>query len=281
MCAREVPLDASLCILLALFGLLFGSFANVVIWRFPRGESLSHPGSHCPVCETPIVWYDNIPVLSWIALGRRCRFCAVPISARYPMVELLSAGLWVLAGAFFGVSTQTAVAVFFFYLLLILSFIDIDLRRLPNALVGLLFVVGLVGVAVSQLTDVSALPLTPIGHSMWGQPAVAAAIGAVTASGVTLAIALIYQRVAHVEQAQGAGDVKLLAAIGLYLGPYALLALFLANVLGSIYGIVGAWFRGVSLREASIPFGPFLAVASVAVALVGPAIWGWYLALLT
>ena len=270
-----------LYILLALFGLLFGSFANVVIWRFPRGESLSHPGSHCPVCESSIAWYDNVPVLSWLVLGARCRFCGVAISPRYPAVELLSAGLWVLAGVLFGATLQTAAAVFLFYLLLILSFIDLDLRRLPNGLVGLLFVVGVVGVAASQFTRFAVLPLLPSGSGIWGVPVVAAAVGAFGAAGVTLAIALCYQAIFHVEQAQGAGDVKLLAALGLYLGPFALLALFFANVLGSIYGIVVARATGESLRDASIPFGPFLAFASVVVVAVGPAVWGWYLGLMT
>ena len=275
----EVPLDALFYILLALFGLLFGSFANVVIWRFPRGESLSHPGSHCPVCEKPISWYDNVPLLSWLVLGGRCRSCGTAIPVRYPVVELLSAVLWVLAGVLFGMSLQTAAAVFFFYLLLILSFIDLDLRRLPNGLVGLLFGVGLLGVLVSQFTRFEALPLLPGGQGVWGAPIVAAGIGALASAGVTLAIAKGYERVRGVE-GSGMGDVKLLAAIGLYLGYYALLALFLANILGAAYGVVAARARGVSLREVPLPFGPFLAVASIAVAALGPAVWSWYLSLL-
>ncbi len=175
--SREVPLESLLYISLALFGLLFGSFANVVIWRFPRGESLSHPGSHCPVCETPIAWYDNVPFVSWVALGGRCRSCGTAIPVRYPVVELLSAVLWVLAGVVFGVSLQTAAAVFFFYMLLILSFIDLDVQRLPNALVGLMFGVGVVGVLVSQFTSLRVLPLLPGGTGVWGEPVVMALRG--------------------------------------------------------------------------------------------------------
>ena len=265
--------------LLALFGLLFGSFANVVIWRFPRGESLSHPGSHCPLCESPIAWYDNVPVLSWILLGGRCRSCATAISVRYPVVELLSAVLWVLAGVLFRLSLQTAWAVFFFYLLLVLSCIDLDVRRLPNELVGLLFGAGVAGVAFSQFTKIGALPLLPGGQGVWGEPAIMAAAGALSAAGLMFIVALLYERVRGV-QGLGMGDVKLLAVMGLYLGLYSLLALFFGSVLGAVYGLVAARAKGISLRTA-LPFGPFLAVASVAVTALGPAAWSWYVALLT
>jgi leader peptidase (prepilin peptidase)/N-methyltransferase len=191
-------------------------------------------------------------------------------------VELLSSVLWVLAGVMFGVSLQTLWAVFFFYMLLILSCIDLDLRRLPNGLVALLFGVGLVGVLISQFTRFRAIPLLSTGTGFWGQPIVAASIGAVAAAGLTLAIAALYERVRHV-RGSGMGDVKLLAAIGLYLGPYALLALFIANIIGAAFGVVTARSRGVSLRAVPLPFGPFLAGAAVLVTAWGPALWGWYL----
>ncbi len=265
-------------ITLALFGLLFGSFANVVIWRFPRGESLSYPGSHCPVCEAPISWYDNVPVASWIALRGRCRSCDAPISARYPAVELMSSVLWVVAGVLFGMSFKTAFAVFFFYLLLILSFIDLDLRRLPNALLGLMSVVGLVGILFSQLTRLQALPLLATGQGLLGEPAVSAALGAAAAAGVMLLIALGYERYRHT-QGLGMGDIKLLAVMGLYLGLFALMALFLGTLLGAAWGLLAARARRTSLRQA-MPFGPFLALGSFATVLFGPAVWNWYITLL-
>jgi prepilin signal peptidase PulO-like enzyme (type II secretory pathway) len=152
------------------------------------------------------------------------------------------------------------------------------LRRLPNGLVGLLFGVGLLGVAISQFTRLEALPLLSGGQGVWGEPIVAAGIGALASAGVTLGIAKGYERVRGV-QGSGMGDVKLLAAIGLYLGYYALLALFLANIFGALYGVVAARARKVSLRDVPLPFGPFLAVAAIAVAALGPAVWGWYLSL--
>jgi len=265
---------------LFLFGLALGSFANVVIWRFPRGESLSHPGSHCPVCAAPISWRDNIPVVSWLLLHGRCRSCGASISIRYPVVELLSAALWVLAGVLFGASLQTLFGVFFFYLLLILSFIDLDLRRLPNGLLGLLLGVGVVGVMVSQFTRFPALPLLPSGPGLLGEPVVFAGVGALSASGVMLVIALGYERLRHV-QGLGMGDIKLLAVMGLYLGPYALLALFLAAILGAVYGVLSTRTKGVTLGKGTMPFGPFLGAGSIVIAAFGPCVWNWYLSLLT
>lgn len=272
-------MESVLYALLALFGLVFGSFANVVIWRFPRGESLSYPGSYCPSCENPIAWHDNIPVISWISLGGRCRSCDAPIPVRYPAVELLSAVLWVLAGVLYGLTLKTAWAVVFFYLLLVLTYIDIDTRRLPNRLVGLLFAVGVVGVSVSQFTDFEALPLLRAGGGIWAHPAVFAAAGAAGASGFMLVIALAYERMRHV-QGLGMGDVKLLAVLGLYLGPYALVALFFASVIASFYGLASARGDGGSLRTA-FPFGPFLAASAVVVTAIGPSVWTWYLGVLT
>jgi leader peptidase (prepilin peptidase)/N-methyltransferase len=178
----------------------------------------------------------------------------------------------------FGVSLQLAFAVFFFYMLLILSFVDLDLRRLPNALVGLLFVVGVAGVLVSQLTTSSAVPLLSGGQGLLGEPVVSAGIGALAAAGVMLTIAMVYQRVRHT-QGMGMGDIKLLAVMGIYLGPYALLALFIATVLGAIWGLLVLGTSRQSMRIV-MPFGPFLALGSVLTVAAGPAVWGWYLAAL-
>ena len=169
-------------------------------------------------------------------------------------------------------------AVFFFYLLLILSFIDIDLRRLPNAMVGLLFGVGLVGVLVSQLTPLRVLPLLSGGKGLLAEPLVSAAVGTMAAAGLMLGIALGYERLRR-RQGLGMGDIKLLAAMGLYLGAYALLALFFATAFGAVYGLVAVRFK-MEGQSQPLPFGPFLALGSVATVAFGPAVWLWYLALL-
>jgi leader peptidase (prepilin peptidase)/N-methyltransferase len=263
---------------LALFGLAFGSFANVVIWRFPRGESLSHPPSRCPACETPIRWYDNIPLVSWFLLRGRCRSCGTRISARYPTVEALSALLWAVAGVRFGQTWQTVFAVAFFYLLLILSFIDWDTMRLPDPFVGLTAVIGLAGAAASAAVGVALVPLTP-SVRLPAAPLTTALIGALLGVGVSLAIALLYSLIRKVD-GFGGGDVKLLGAMGVFLGPYVLLAFFAGSVLGAIYGVIATAASRLGLQT-KFPFGPFLAVGAVLTALWGPTLWHLYAGLLS
>jgi len=222
---------------LAVFGLVFGSFANVVIWRLPRGESLSHPDSHCPVCEAPIIWRDNVPVLSWLALRGRCRACGVPISPRYPVVELISGMLWLGAGLRFGMTLQTAAAIAFFYLLMILAYVDFDTMRLPNVLVGLLALIGLLGAAVSQFLRIPAVPLLSSGGIFGDAPLVSAFAGALVCALPALALAVVMSAVLK-RPALGMGDVKLLGVIGVFLGAYGLLAFFVGSLFGAVYGVV-------------------------------------------
>jgi leader peptidase (prepilin peptidase)/N-methyltransferase len=259
---------------LFLFGLVFGSFGNVVIWRLPRGENLSHPGSHCPKCDTPIHWYDNVPVVSWLLLRGRCRSCANPISPRYPLVELLSGFLWLGAGLRFGFTWSALVAVVFFYVLQLLAFIDWDTMRLPNSLVLTLFVVGAVGAVASQVLGVPAVPLLTSSAPWLSQPLIAALVGAVAASGLMLATSAIYSAVRG-GQGYGMGDIKLLAVIGLYVGLYSLMTMFFATLIGAVYGAVSARRAGEGGRH-KFPFGPFIALAAVGVTFFGPALWAWY-----
>ena len=258
---------------LALFGLAFGSFANVVIWRFPRGESLASPASRCPICETPIRWYDNIPLVSWFVLLGRCRACRTRISPRYPAVEALSGLLWILAGLRFGETWQTAFAIAFFYLLLILSFIDWDVMRLPDAIVGLTAAVGAAGAVLAALVGAQLVPLTP-PLPLPLAPVTTAAIGALLGVGVSVVIALLYRAVRKVD-GFGGGDVKLLGAMGIFLGPYVLIAFFAGSVLGALYAIVAVSERRLGLQT-KFPFGPFLAIAAVLTAVWGPTLWHLY-----
>ncbi len=261
-----------------LFGLLFGSFGNVVIWRLPRGESLSVPASHCPECNTPIAWHDNVPLVSWLVLLGRCRSCGSPISVRYPAVELMSGLLWMAAAIHFGLSWQTAVCIVFFYVLLLLAFIDIDTMRLPNQLVGLLAIIGAGSLAITQFTDITAAPLMPLGQGLLSIPVVYALFGALISAGSVLLIALIYSRVRGIE-GFGMGDIKLLAVMGLFLGPYTLLVLLLGSVFGALYGVVASRGHDEGMRH-KFPFGPFLALAAVVVTLAGVPFVAWYAGLL-
>lgn len=262
---------------LFLFGLVFGSFANVVIWRLPRAESLSFPPSHCPGCDTPIEWYDNIPVVSWLVLDGKCRSCHQPISARYPLVELGSALLWLLAWILWGASIRTVFGVVFFYVLLLLTFIDLDHRRLPNTLVLPLMVVGVVGVAVSAVTGAPALPLLD-GGGILSHPLTSALVGALVSAGFTLSLALVWGAVRK-QAVFGMGDVKLLFAVGLFLGVYALLVVFVASLIGSLVGVI-AGLRSKEGLKATIPFGPSIAIAAVLVSCIGPTMWSWYVSLI-
>jgi leader peptidase (prepilin peptidase)/N-methyltransferase len=265
-------------VLMGAFGLIFGSFANVVIWRLPRGESLSVPPSHCPKCGTPIRAWDNVPIVSWLLLRGRCRDCGEPISWRYPAVEALSGALWVLAGAIFGPTPVCAVAVAFFWALMILAFVDLDTGRLPNTIVGGLAVVGMAAVLASQyIPSSSAAPLVGLATSgPMSQPAVAALAGAVLGGGISTGVAGAYALVRH-RAGMGFGDFKLLAVMGVFMGPYVLLVIFFASVIGAAVGVWAARRAGASdAATFRVPFGPFLAIGAVLAVWVGPPLWAWY-----
>lgn len=256
-----------------LLGLAFGSFANVVIWRVPRGESITSPGSHCPRCHIPVRRYDNIPVVSWLMLRGRCRSCNQSISARYPLVETASGALWVLAALAFGPEARWVFAALFFWLLLVLTVIDLDTMRLPNPIVAALAVIGLSGAISGQFTGHSLTPL--VGDT--GAPLLTAAFGAVLGAGLSGGVAGVYALVRG-RSGFGMGDVKLLGAMGLFLGPYVLLALLIGSLTGAVVGIAAAARSGVGL-QAKMPFGPFLALGGVFTALVGPETIRAYLSL--
>jgi leader peptidase (prepilin peptidase)/N-methyltransferase len=263
---------------MGLFGLLFGSFANVVVWRLPRGESIVRPGSYCPSCDTPLAWYDNIPLLSYALLRGRCRACHAPISRRYPAVEAVSGGLFVVAGVLYGVSLQAVFAAVFLWGLLVLSLIDAAHFRLPNAIVGALAIVGLVGAILSQVLGVPVVPLIGMATSgPMAEPLVAALVGALAAGGLSFVFAEGYALLRK-RRGFGMGDVKLLSVLGLFIGLYAFMALFIGSLLGSIYAIARArTTTRAGLGSAKLPFGAFLALGTFVCLLVGQPAWHWYL----
>lgn len=259
----------------ALFGLVFGSFANVVIWRVPLGESVVSPPSHCPGCDTEISWYDNIPLVSWLMLRGRCRACGEPISARYPVVEASSGLLFAVAAITFDSLAQAGVAACFFWFLLVLSAIDLDCMRLPNPLVAILAGLGVTGALVSQFTTVKIVPLVGLaGAGALAQPVVASALGACLGAGLSGGIAAAYAAFRG-KTGLGMGDVKLLGVLGLFLGPDVLLALLIGSVLGAVAGLAGT--RGGKLADRRIPFGPWLALGGVITAIIGTPVVTWYL----
>ncbi len=258
-----------------LFGLLFGSFANVVIWRVPRGESIASPGSHCPGCEAPIAWYDNVPVVSWLVLRGKCRSCGTRIALRYPVVELASGALFVIAAAVFGPTLRGVFAAVYFWFLLVLSVIDLDSLRLPNVIVATLAAIGAIGAVIAQVTGAELVPLIDTASAgLFSRPLVMASLGALLGLGLSGGVAAAYSAIRR-KTGLGMGDVKLLGALGVFLGPYVLLSLFMASVFGAIVGV--ATSRGGRLAELKIPFGPWLALGGAVTAVFGPGIVGWYL----
>ncbi len=262
-----------------LFGLLFGSFANVVIWRLPRGESLAAPGSHCPACQTPIAWYDNVPLVSYAVLRGRCRACRAPIAARYPLVEAASGALFALAAWHFESVGQAAFAAVLFWFALVLGLIDLEHFRLPNPLVGALTVFGLAGVVLSHVIGSTLVPLVGMADAGWlSSPFAVALTGALVAGGLAFAVGEIYARVLGAS-GMGFGDVKFLGALGIFLGLHALSALIIASIIGSVYGVAVARRQGESLRDARVPLGAFLAIGAIVAAVAGPELWAGYLRL--
>lgn len=262
-----------------LFGLLFGSLANVIIWRVPRGESIVSPGSHCPGCGAPIRWYDNVPVIGWLLLRGRCRDCGTGISPRYPFVEALCGLLWLLAAVLWGMTIQTAFGIALFYLLMVLAFIDLDHHRLPNKLVALLAGLGSVGVALSAAGIADAVPLISIpATGFFSNPVAYALLGVVVGAGTSGLLAAAYS-VVRGTTGLGMGDVKLLGALGVFLGPYALMVLLIGSIFGTIASVV-LLRRGADVSKIRIPFGPYLAAAAVVVCAVGTPLWTWYVHLI-
>lgn len=266
--------EGFIAVLVFTLGLAFGSFANVVIWRFPRGESMSFPPSHCPACGTPVLARDNVPVISWLLLRARCRSCAAPISTRYPLVELLSGILWLLAYVLFGATLTALFAAAMFYLLLILAFIDADTMRLPNPLVALLAAVGVGGVITAHIFQTPAVPIALPNTLV--SPVVWAMLGLVAGGGLALAMSLLYA-VVRKSAGLGMGDVKLLGAMGLFLGPYVLLSLFFGSLFGAVFALTT---KAGKVAGRKIPFGPFLALGGVVCAAIGPQLVDWYLGIL-
>lgn len=243
--------------LAALVGLAVGSFLNVCIHRVPRRLSLSTPGSRCGACETAIGWRDNVPVVSYLLLGARCRHCRARISPVYPSVEIATMALFLVHLWVFGVTPLGAVRLAFACAMLVLFFIDLELQILPNR-------ITLPGIVAGLLASV----FLPPGIAL-------SALGALLGGGVLWAIAEVYVRVRGIE-GMGMGDVKMLGMIGAFLGaPLMALTLVLASLAGAIVGVaLMAGGRGDLQRR--LPFGTFLAAAAVFASLWGQPIVDWY-----
>lgn len=221
-------------------GLMVGSFLNVVIYRLPLGRNLAKPRSACPGCGKLIAWYDNIPVLSWVLLRARCRHCKTGIAVRYPFVELLTGGLFLLAWLELGSHVPTAVTVSVFLAALVaISWIDLDHRIIPDAISKPGMVLFVAAAPFSLLHETDALPWTPSwipGGKAALNALLDAGVGALVGALVILAIRAIGSWILK-KEAMGLGDVKLLGLIGAVVGPLqALYALVVGCFGGAIIG---------------------------------------------
>jgi leader peptidase (prepilin peptidase)/N-methyltransferase len=236
-------------------GLIAGSFVSVVAHRLPRKESIWGPRSKCPECDATIAAYDNVPVVSWLVLRGRCRSCGARISARYPLVELTLAVLYVAVYLVLEEdAADVALGIAFVTMLTVITLTDLEHRIIPNAV---LVAGAVVAVAIVAATDPDSLPERVIA---------AAAAGA-----FLLVAALAYAG------GMGMGDVKLAAVMGLYLGRAVAPALLVGFAVGAIVGIGLMLRHGAAARKQAIPFGPFLALGGVVGLLAGDEMLDWYL----
>jgi leader peptidase (prepilin peptidase) / N-methyltransferase len=253
----QLPPALAIAIVTA-FGAILGSFLNVCIYRLPLGKSVVWPASACTTCGRELLWYENVPVASWLVLRGRCRTCSTPISFRYPLIEAITAAMFGLAWWFYGPGPLLASRLVFGCALIVLFAIDLEHHLLPNA-------ITLPGIVIGFLLSFFAEP-------GWQ----ASLIGLLAGGGALYAIAEIYYRVRH-EEGLGMGDVKMLAMIGAFLGwKLALLTLMLASFAGTIIGVLLIATRRGGMKYA-LPFGTFLALGAAAAASVGPALLDWYL----
>ncbi|MEM7676944.1 MAG: prepilin peptidase [Myxococcota bacterium] len=273
-------------VLMGLLGALVGSFLNVVILRLPEGKSIVYPPSSCPKCGDRIPPWLNLPILSWLFLRGRCRSCKEPISARYPLVELLTALLFVAVARRFGIEPAAIAGAIMVSGLIVITFIDIDYFEIPDE--------------ISIWGTVVGCSIRPWAFDVpWWSGLVGAALG----GGFLMIVRVSYQLVRK-QEGMGLGDIKLLAMIGAFLGPGSLLGVVLvASTFGSVYGLVAMAVEKVrgpqpaEVAEArkvrfidengeewvppphSLPFGPFLALGAITMLLIGPALQRWFVML--
>jgi leader peptidase (prepilin peptidase)/N-methyltransferase len=250
------PFDDAVVFIL---GTLFGSFANVCIYRLPQRLSIIFPGSHCPSCQEALRPWQNIPVLSYLLLGGQCARCKTVISLRYPLIELSNGLLYVFLYYQYHLSVQTVVFALLTTALLIVSCIDLAHTIIPDA-------ITLPGIVVGLGTS---LWLTPVGLRN-------ALLGVGLGGGLFLLMAVL-SVVILTREGRGGGDIKLIAMLGAFLGWQAVLVtIFLAAVLGAGVGLTLILIRRKGRRE-PLPFGPFLALGALLAMVWGDTILAWYL----
>lgn len=310
MQAGEIGVDPVIASGVFVLGLVFGSFLNVCIYRMPRGRSVVRPGSACPHCQQPIRFYDNIPVVSWLLLGGKCRHCKAKISSRYLFVEMLTAGLFLACYARFGESLSMLKCAVLGFLLLGLIFTDAETHLLPDKLTLPGLALGLIISLFVPVNDLASLilpgvfPLSVSSDLSWRLfSLIDAGLGAAIGASFLYGIGALYLRWRGVE-GMGFGDVKLMAMMGSFLGfRLTVLTMAAASVAGSLFGlwtVLVVWIKRterrkrmfhesgaiarkhawgsaqVALRHHQMPFGVFLGSAGLVAFLFGHQFLRWY-----
>jgi leader peptidase (prepilin peptidase) / N-methyltransferase len=246
-----------------ILGSLIGSFLNVCIYRIPRNLSIIAPASRCPACNTPIRPYDNIPILSYIFLGGKCRVCGAKISFRYPFVEFLNAALYVLVFWRFGLGWHLPVYCILCSALVVIIFIDLDFQIIPDR-------ITLPGIVIGLIAGSFFLPDPFMRYDLLGFQASIA--GFLTGGGLFYAVAVLSRG------GMGGGDIKMMAMVGSLMGWKAvLMTTFFGSLTGAVVGIFLMVLKGKG-RKTKIPFGPFLALGTLITLFCGQEILTWYLA---
>ncbi|HZR31949.1 MAG TPA: prepilin peptidase [Terriglobales bacterium] len=303
-------MDPLVAITIFVFGLLFGSFLNVCIHRLPRHLSVVHPGSACPKCNTPIRFYDNVPVLSWLVLRGRCRHCKAAISGRYIAVEVLTASLFVACYARFGLTVATVKYCVFGFLLLGLIFTDAETKLLPDRMTLPGLVLGLVFSLFVPINDLAArvipgLISMPVSSDISAHllSFADALLGAIVGASFIYGAGKIYLGLRGAE-GMGFGDVKLMAMVGAFLGlKLTVFTLFAASIVGACFGVgtmLAVWIKRtrrrmlrnhedaasarkrawqsakIVYRRYEMPFGVFLGSVAILAFFFGNSILRWY-----
>lgn len=245
-------------VLVIIYGLLIGSFLNVLIYRIPREESIAFPGSHCPECDHNLRWYDNIPVLSYLILGGKCRYCGTRISVQYPLIETLNAIVYVVLYISLGWGVDFIAFALIASVLIAIAGIDLKEQIIPDSLVLSILVIEVLHKALNYfMYDIS----PGLTDSL---------LGLSVAGGIFLLIVLVSKG------GMGGGDVTLIGALGFVLGLKGiLLTIFFSFILGAIISIF-LLATGLKTRKDPIPFGPFIILGFFIVLLWGNGIISWY-----
>ncbi|MCW2560898.1 MAG: peptidase domain protein [Mycobacterium sp.] len=246
----------------AIAGLLVGSFLNVVIWRVPRGESVVRPRSHCPRCDAVLLERDNIPIISWLVLRRKCRHCGEPISGRYPLVELITGLLFAAVAAEIGYRFAVVGFLYFTAIAVALAFIDYDTRRLPNAIILPAYVASPILLAADAV----------ISHD-WSK-LIHGLVGMAALFAFYFATWFVYP------SGMGFGDVRLAGIIGLFLGWLGYGPLVVGAFAGFLLG--GLWGIGLIVAKkgggkTAVPYGPFMLLGAMIAIFVGHPLADLYL----